>query len=112
MKSRCRGRGPIAAITTHCRQVTRSGRICGADGVRGLFHVEHHFLDEYSHCPAPEVLYGAIAQRTKKMRIGHGVRLLPFPYNHPVRAAEQAAVLDPLCDGRLDFGTGRSTSRP
>ena len=80
-------------------------------GFEAFFTVEHHFLDEYSHCPAPEVLYGAIAQRTKKMRIGHGVRLLPFPYNHPVRAAEQAAVLDLLCDGRLDFGTGRSTSR-
>jgi hypothetical protein len=55
------------------------------------------------------VLYGAIAQRTSKMRIGHGVRLLPFPYNHPVRAAEQAAVLDLLCDRRLDFGTGPET---
>ncbi len=73
--------------------------------------VEHHFLDEFSHCPAPEVLYGAVSQRTKKIRIGHGVRLLPFPYNHPVRAAEQAATLDLLCDGRLDFGTGRSVSR-
>ena len=70
-------------------------------GFEAFFTVEHHFLDEYSHCPAPEVLYGAIAQRTRKMRIGHGVRLLPFPYNHPVRAAEQAAVLDLLCDGRL-----------
>jgi alkanesulfonate monooxygenase SsuD/methylene tetrahydromethanopterin reductase-like flavin-dependent oxidoreductase (luciferase family) len=52
-----------------------------------------------------------IAARTKHLRIGHGVRLLPFPYNHPVRAAESAAVLDLLCDGRLEFGTGRSSTR-
>jgi len=45
------------------------------------------------------------------MRIGHGVRLLPFPYNHPVRAAEAAAVLDLISNGRLEFGTGRSATR-
>jgi alkanesulfonate monooxygenase SsuD/methylene tetrahydromethanopterin reductase-like flavin-dependent oxidoreductase (luciferase family) len=73
--------------------------------------VEHHFLDEFSHCPAPEVLYGAISQRTKKIRIGHGVVLLPFPYNHPIRVAERAATLDILSDGRVEFGTGRSVSR-
>src|SRR5205814_7653934 len=44
-------------------------------------------------------------------RIGHGVRLLPFPYNHPIRAAEMAALLDCVCDGRLEFGTGRSATR-
>jgi hypothetical protein len=45
--------------------------------------VEHHFLTEFSHCSAPEVLYGAISQRTKKIRIGHGAVLLPFPYTTP-----------------------------
>ena len=73
--------------------------------------VEHHFLSEFSHCSAPEVLYGAVAARTKTIRIGHGVRLLPFPYNHPVRAAEMAAMLDCVCDGRLEVGTGRSATR-
>ena len=81
-----------------------------ASGFSHFWTVEHHFLTEMSHCSAPEVLYGAISQRTKKIRIGHGVRLLPFPYNHPVRAAEMAATLDLLCDGRLEFGTGRSAS--
>jgi len=80
-------------------------------GFDSFFTVEHHFLDEFSHCSAPEVLYGAMTQRLKKMRIGHGVRLLPYPYNHPVRVAEQAAVLDILADGRSDFGTGRSITR-
>jgi alkanesulfonate monooxygenase SsuD/methylene tetrahydromethanopterin reductase-like flavin-dependent oxidoreductase (luciferase family) len=89
-----------------------------AQAVRGeqvgftyFWTVEHHFLSEFSHCSAPEVLYGAVAAKTKTLRIGHGVRLLPFPYNHPIRAAEMAAALDLVCDGRMEFGTGRSSTR-
>ncbi len=81
-------------------------------GFTHVWSVEHHFLSEFSHCSAPEVLYGAIAARTKTIRIGHGVRLLPFPYNHPVRVAEMAAMIDCVSDGRLEFGTGRSSTRP
>jgi len=77
-------------------------------GFHAVWCVEHHFLTEYSHSSAPEVFFGAISQRTKRIRIGHGVVLLPFAYNHPVRAAERAAVLDILSDGRVEFGTGRS----
>jgi alkanesulfonate monooxygenase SsuD/methylene tetrahydromethanopterin reductase-like flavin-dependent oxidoreductase (luciferase family) len=80
-------------------------------GFSSVWTVEHHFLDEYSHCSAPDALYGAIAAQTTTMRIGHGVRLLPKPYNHPVRAAEAAAVVDLVSDGRLEFGTGRSSTR-
>ncbi len=75
-----------------------------------VWEVEHHFLEEYSHSPAPEVFYGAVSQRTKNIRIGHGVRLLPFRFNHPVKVAEQAAVLDIISNGRVDVGTGRSTT--
>lgn len=80
-------------------------------GWDAFWSVEHHFLEEYSHCSNPEVLYGAIAARTSRMRLGYGVRLMPGPYNHPVRTAESVAVLDLLSDGRVDFGTGRSSSR-
>ncbi|MEY4950183.1 MAG: hypothetical protein RL698_2394 [Pseudomonadota bacterium] len=80
-------------------------------GWDAFWSVEHHFLDEYSHCSNPEVLYGAIAARTSRIRLGYGVRLMPQPYNHPVRTAESVAVLDLLSDGRVDFGTGRSSSR-
>jgi alkanesulfonate monooxygenase SsuD/methylene tetrahydromethanopterin reductase-like flavin-dependent oxidoreductase (luciferase family) len=80
-------------------------------GWHAFWTVEHHFLEEYSHCSNPEVLYGAIASRTSRMRLGYGVRLMPKPYNHPVRTAESAAVLDLLSDGRVDFGTGRSSTR-
>lgn len=79
-------------------------------GFHSFWTVEHHFLSEFSHSAAPEVLFGAIAARTENIRIGHGVRLLPFPYNHPVRVAEQAAMVDLLSGGRLEFGSGRSVS--
>ncbi|MGW5158367.1 LLM class flavin-dependent oxidoreductase [Nonomuraea wenchangensis] len=80
-------------------------------GFHSAWTVEHHFLGEYSFSSAPEAFYGAIAARTRNIRIGHGVRLLPFPYNHPVRAAEAAATIDVISGGRLEFGTGRSGTR-
>jgi alkanesulfonate monooxygenase SsuD/methylene tetrahydromethanopterin reductase-like flavin-dependent oxidoreductase (luciferase family) len=80
-------------------------------GWDAVWTVEHHFLEEYSHCSNPEVLYGAIAARTERIRIGYGVRLMPKPYNHPVRTAESVAVLDLISNGRVDFATGRSATR-
>src|SRR4029078_3796044 len=85
------------------------GEKCGWDA---FWTVEHHFLEEFSHCSNPEVLYGAIAARTERMKLGYGVRLMPQPYNHPVRTAESVAVLDLISNGRVDFGTGRSSMRP
>ncbi len=75
-----------------------------------VWEVEHHFLEEYSHSSAPEVFFGAVSQRTKTIRIAHGVRLLPFNFNHPIKLAEQAAVLDIISNGRVEFGIGRSTT--
>jgi alkanesulfonate monooxygenase SsuD/methylene tetrahydromethanopterin reductase-like flavin-dependent oxidoreductase (luciferase family) len=80
-------------------------------GWDAFWTVEHHFLKEYSHCSNPEVLYGAIAALTERIRLGYGVRLTPKPYNHPVRTAESVAVLDLISNGRVDFGTGRSATR-
>ncbi len=80
-------------------------------GWDAFWTVEHHFLSEYSHCSNPEVLYGAIAARTERIRLGYGVRLMPKPYNHPVRTAESVAVLDLISGGRVDVGTGRSATR-
>jgi alkanesulfonate monooxygenase SsuD/methylene tetrahydromethanopterin reductase-like flavin-dependent oxidoreductase (luciferase family) len=79
-------------------------------GFKSVWSVEHHFLDGFSSASAPEVLLSFIAAATSTIRIGHGVRLLPYPYNHPVRAAEQAATLDLLSGGRLEFGSGRSAT--
>jgi alkanesulfonate monooxygenase SsuD/methylene tetrahydromethanopterin reductase-like flavin-dependent oxidoreductase (luciferase family) len=80
-------------------------------GFDSFWTVEHHFLEEFSHSSNPEVLYGHIAAKTSKLRLGYGVRLLPKPYNHPIRTAESVAVLDLLSDGRVEFGTGRSATR-
>lgn len=79
-------------------------------GFDHVWEVEHHFLEEYSHSPAPEVFFGAVSQRTRNIRISHGVRLLPFKFNNPIKVAEQAAVLDIMSNGRVDLGTGRSTT--
>ena len=92
------------------KQVLEQVTLADEVGFDHFWTVEHHFLKEFSHCSAPEVLYGAISQRTSNIRIGHAVALLPPQYNHPVRVAERAAVLDILSDGRCDLGTGRSTT--
>lgn len=78
-------------------------------GFDTVWAVEHHFLTEFAHSSAPEVFLAAVTQRTKRMRIGQGVVLLPHKFNHPVRVAERAAVLDILSNGRLELGTGRSS---
>ena len=70
-----------------------------------VWAVEHHLLQQWSHCPAPEVLFGALTQRTSRIRIGHGVALLPRNFNHALRIAERAAVLDILSGGRVELGT-------
>ncbi len=78
-------------------------------GFSTVWMVEHHFRVERSHCSAPELFLAAAAQRTTNIRMGQGVTLLPKPFNHPVRVAERTAVLDILSNGRVEFGTGRST---
>ena len=44
-------------------------------GIDYVWEVEHHFLEEYSHSSAPEVFLAAASQRTKRMRLGHGIIL-------------------------------------
>ena len=56
-------------------------------GVDYAWMVEHHFLEEYSHCPAPEVFLGAASQRTKNIRLGHGI--IQLTTNHPARVVER-----------------------
>ncbi|HEX5496480.1 MAG TPA: LLM class flavin-dependent oxidoreductase, partial [Mycobacteriales bacterium] len=79
-------------------------------GVDYVWEVEHHFLAEYSHSSAPEVFLAAASQRTSRIRLGHGIVQLPPPVNHPARIAERIATLDLVSGGRVDFGTGESSS--
>ncbi|MEZ5166552.1 MAG: LLM class flavin-dependent oxidoreductase [Acidimicrobiales bacterium] len=66
--------------------------------------VEHHCTPEFSHSGAPELMNVAIAMRTSRLRVGHAGVLTPFRINHPIRAAERAAVLDHLSCGRVEVG--------
>ena len=75
-----------------------------------VWEVEHHFLEEYSHSSAPEVFLGAASQRTKNIRLGHGIIQTAPGYNHPARTAERVATLDLLSGGRVEFGSGESGS--
>src|SRR5437763_4690539 len=80
-------------------------------GIDYVWEVEHHFLEEYSHSSAPEVFLGAASQRTKNIRLGHGIVQIPPGYNHPVRVAERVATLDLVSGGRVELGTGESSSQ-
>jgi alkanesulfonate monooxygenase SsuD/methylene tetrahydromethanopterin reductase-like flavin-dependent oxidoreductase (luciferase family) len=79
-------------------------------GYRAVWAVEHHGLYEYSHSSAPEVFLAFVAAQTQRIRLGHGVTLLPHRYNHPIRIAERVAALDVLSGGRVEWGTGKSSS--
>jgi alkanesulfonate monooxygenase SsuD/methylene tetrahydromethanopterin reductase-like flavin-dependent oxidoreductase (luciferase family) len=85
-------------------------RVADALGFDYLWVVEHHFLEEYSHCSAPEVFLTACAMQTTRIRLGHGAVVCVPQMNHPVRVAERAATLDILSGGRLEVGTARSST--
>ncbi len=79
-------------------------------GIDHMWEVEHHFLEEYAHSSAPEIFLAACSQRTSRIRLGHGIVLLPPAYNHPARVAERIATLDLVSNGRVEFGTGESSA--
>jgi alkanesulfonate monooxygenase SsuD/methylene tetrahydromethanopterin reductase-like flavin-dependent oxidoreductase (luciferase family)/putative sterol carrier protein len=80
-------------------------------GFHSVWEVEHHFLEEYSHSSAPEVFLAAASQRTKSIRLGHGIVQMPPAVNHPARIAERIATLDLISGGRVEFGTGEGSSQ-
>ena len=77
-------------------------------GYHYAWEVEHHFLEEYSHSPQPEVFLAAASQRTKQIRLGHGI--IQLTSNHPARVAEKVACLDLVSNGRVEFGMGEGAS--
>jgi alkanesulfonate monooxygenase SsuD/methylene tetrahydromethanopterin reductase-like flavin-dependent oxidoreductase (luciferase family) len=91
--------------------------IAETGGLDGVWLAERHFaapgrpLDAFgtgipSIASAPLILASAIAARTRRVRIGIAVSVLPL--SHPIRMAEEAATVDQISKGRLDFGVGRS----
>src|SRR5260221_1217256 len=79
-------------------------------GIDHMWEVEHHFLEEYAHSSAPEIFLAAASQRTKQIRLGHGITLLPPGYNHPARVAERIATLDLVSGGPVEIRTGASSA--
>ena len=76
-------------------------------GFKYVWVTEHHFLDEYSHLSANDVICGYLAHATERIHVGSGI-FNPLPQvNHPVKLAERVAMLDHLTGGRFEFGTGR-----
>src|SRR5438046_406443 len=79
-------------------------------GFKYVWSVEHHFLEEYSHLSASEIVLPFIAARTRRIHVGSAIWNLTPPVNHPARVAERVAMLDHLSEGRFEFGTGRGSS--
>jgi alkanesulfonate monooxygenase SsuD/methylene tetrahydromethanopterin reductase-like flavin-dependent oxidoreductase (luciferase family) len=93
------GRSDAQVYAEALEQIELADRL----GFDSVWLAEHHFVD-YGICPSTLSLAAAAAQRTSRIRIGTGVRILAL--DHPVRVAEEAAVVDVLSGGRLEFGIG------
>ena len=74
-------------------------------GFRYVWLAEMHFTPKLCITPAPLLLLAAAAQRTKRIRLGVAVNLIPL--HHPIRLAEDLAEVDLLSNGRVEFGVGR-----
>ena len=72
-------------------------------GLDLVWFTEHHFVDD-GYLPSWTPVAGAMAARTKRVRFSSDICLLPF--NHPIRLAEDLAVLDNLSGGRVELGVG------
>ena len=77
-------------------------------GYDAVWLAEHHF-SSFSVCPSVHLMGTMAASRTKRLRIGTGVSLAPF--YHPLRLAEEVALLDVLSGGRVNWGAGRGFAR-
>jgi alkanesulfonate monooxygenase SsuD/methylene tetrahydromethanopterin reductase-like flavin-dependent oxidoreductase (luciferase family) len=76
-------------------------------GFKYVWITEHHFLDEYSHLSANDVISGYLAHATERIHVGSGI-FNPLPQvNHPAKVAERVATLDHITNRRFEFGTGR-----
>jgi alkanesulfonate monooxygenase SsuD/methylene tetrahydromethanopterin reductase-like flavin-dependent oxidoreductase (luciferase family) len=75
-------------------------------GMDAVWLAEHHFSPDRSVLASPIVIASSIATRTRRIRIGLAVQVLPL--TNPLRLAEEAATVDHISKGRFDLGLGRS----
>jgi alkanesulfonate monooxygenase SsuD/methylene tetrahydromethanopterin reductase-like flavin-dependent oxidoreductase (luciferase family) len=84
----------------------RQGILADRLGFNYFFMTEHHFQPEGAEfSPNPILAETAVAVRTQRIRLGQGANIITWW--HPIRIAEQAAMLDVISNGRLEFGIGR-----
>jgi natural product biosynthesis luciferase-like monooxygenase protein len=76
-------------------------------GFESVWPVEQHFNPNLSISPAPLLMLSALAERTRTLRLGIAIVLLPL--SHPIRVAEEIATLDVISNGRVEFGIGRGS---
>jgi len=94
------GASPATRLGEFMEQAELADRL----GFRGYWVAEIHCQPKFSLISAPYVVLGAVAQRTRRLRLGVAVNTLPI--HHPVTLAEQAAMLDLVSGGRMDFAAG------
>jgi natural product biosynthesis luciferase-like monooxygenase protein len=94
--------GDSTAVYSHWLEQFDAAEALGFDS---LWVTEHHFRNFGGMMPSPSVILSAASQRTKKLRLGAAVSLIPM--HHPLRIAEEFAMVDQLSGGRLNFGAGR-----
>ncbi|MFF2114332.1 LLM class flavin-dependent oxidoreductase [Rhodococcus koreensis] len=103
---------PWAPSTEHqaFTEVLEQIEFADKQGFHSVWVTEHHFMEEYAHASAPEILLAAAARTTTNIRLGHGIVSMPPGVNHPARVAERISTLDLISNGRVEFGTGESSS--
>ncbi|HJQ84270.1 MAG TPA: LLM class flavin-dependent oxidoreductase [Candidatus Binatia bacterium] len=101
---------PVGAEHARLMREVELAEACDRAGFKYVWSVEHHFLEEYSHLSASEIVLPFIAARTRRIHVGSAIWNLTPPVNHPARVAERVAMLDHLSEGRFEFGTGRGSS--
>jgi alkanesulfonate monooxygenase SsuD/methylene tetrahydromethanopterin reductase-like flavin-dependent oxidoreductase (luciferase family) len=93
--------------SVYARDIERF-EIMDREGYDAVWLAEHHF-SSFSVCPSVHMMGTLAAARTKRLRIGTAVSLAPF--YHPLRLAEEVALLDVISGGRVNWGAGRGFSR-
>lgn len=96
--------GRRVPLTTIYDRAFQRTKIMDETGYDAVWLAEHHF-STYSVCPSVHVMGTHIAAHTKRLRIGTAVSLAGF--YHPLRLAEEVALLDQLSGGRVNWGAGR-----
>jgi alkanesulfonate monooxygenase SsuD/methylene tetrahydromethanopterin reductase-like flavin-dependent oxidoreductase (luciferase family) len=91
------------------RQDIEVGIAADRAGFDTFWAPEHHCLEEYSHNSSSHLSCLAVGLQTKRIRVITGIFNLCPPINHPVRVAEQIAMIDVLTGGRVELGTGRGS---